>query len=101
MHFGTRLRELRANSNVLQRQLAAELHIDTPMYSKIERGERKAKRDQVIAIARFLRVSENELLAIWLADQVLELVKDEDIAISAIKIAERDLIKQRKNPAND
>ena len=31
----------------MQRQLSAALEIDTPMYSKIERGERKTKRSQI------------------------------------------------------
>ena len=33
------------------------------MYSKIERRERRAKREQVIIIAKFLCSNENELLA--------------------------------------
>ena len=44
MHFGERIKELRESQGLLQRQLAAKLEIDTPMFSKIERGERKAKR---------------------------------------------------------
>ena len=31
----------------MQRQLSAALEIDTPMYSKIERGEWKTKRSQI------------------------------------------------------
>lgn len=48
MYLGKRIRELREEKGLLQRQLAAELEIDTPMYSKLERGERRAKREQVI-----------------------------------------------------
>ena len=44
MIFGKKIRELRDEQGVLQRQLAALLEIDTPMFSKIERGERRAKR---------------------------------------------------------
>ncbi len=42
MHFGEKIKELRENKGLLPRQLAASLEIDTPMFSKIERGERKA-----------------------------------------------------------
>ena len=42
MLFGNRIRELRDKQGVLQRQLAALLEIDTPMFSKIERGDRRA-----------------------------------------------------------
>ncbi len=91
MHFGERIRELRESQGLLQRQLAANLEIDTPMFSKIERGERKAKRDQVLKIAGLLKTNEQELLALWLADQIKELVSDEDQALQALKIAEQDI----------
>ncbi len=91
MHFGERIRELRESQRLLQRQLAANLEIDTPMFSKIERGERKAKREQVLKIAEILKASEQELLALWLADQIKEIVTDEDQALQALKIAQKDL----------
>ena len=52
MLLGERIKELREQHGVLQRQLAALLEIDTPMFSKIERGDRRAKRTQVIQLAR-------------------------------------------------
>ncbi|MCF8464449.1 MAG: helix-turn-helix domain-containing protein [Flavobacteriales bacterium] len=91
MGFGERIKELRENKELLQRQLAASLDIDTPMFSKIERGERKAKREQVIKLAELLQSDVNELLTEWLADKVYEIVKDEEIAEGALKVAERNL----------
>lgn len=91
MHFGERIRELRESQGLLQRQLAADLEIDTPMFSKIERGERKAKREQVLKIAEILKASQQELLALWLADQIKEIVTDEDQALQALKIAQKDI----------
>lgn len=46
MLLGKRIKELREEQGLLQRQLAAILEIDTPMFSKIERGDRRAKRDR-------------------------------------------------------
>ncbi|MCY1722107.1 helix-turn-helix transcriptional regulator [Prolixibacteraceae bacterium Z1-6] len=91
MYLGKRIKELREEKALLQRQLAAELEIDTPMYSKIERGERKAKREQVIKLAKLFQVEEKELLMLWLAGQVYELVKDEEVAKEAIKVVEQNL----------
>ena len=48
MLLGQKTKELRDTHGVLQRQLASLLEIDTPMFSKIERGDRRAKRTQVI-----------------------------------------------------
>jgi len=58
--------------------MAAALDIDTPMYSKIERGERKAKRSHIPIMAKLLEIEEKELLTIWLADKVLDTVEGED-----------------------
>ena len=77
---------------MLQRQLAAVIEVDTPMYSKIERGERKAKREHVKLIAQKLNVDEKELLTIWLADKVLDVVDEEqEIKRDAIIYAQNEI----------
>ena len=74
---------------MLQRQLASLLEIDTPMFSKIERGDRRAKRTQVIQIANYFNIDEKELLTLWVADKVLNAVEDEEeLKSDAIKIAQ-------------
>ena len=78
MIFGKKIKELREKYGLLQRQLSAALEIDTPMYSKIERGERKAKRCQIPIMAKLFEIDEKGLLTIWLADKVLDTVKNED-----------------------
>lgn len=96
MHFGEKIRQLREKKELLQRQLASSLEIDTPMYSKIERGERKAKREQVIALAQLLNANEEELLTIWLSDKIIENVGDETAALATLKLAEKELKKKSK-----
>ena len=89
MLLGQKIKELRLENGVLQRQLASLLEIDTPMFSKIERGDRRAKRKQVIQIANYFNVDEKELLTLWLADKVLDAVEDEEeLKSDAIKIAQ-------------
>ena len=58
MIFGKKIKELREERGLLQRQLSAALEIDTPMYSKIEHGERKAKRSQIPIMAKLFDVEE-------------------------------------------
>jgi transcriptional regulator with XRE-family HTH domain len=91
MSFGQRIKELRESKELLQRQLAASLEIDTPMFSKIERGERRAKREQVLKLAILLQTDTDELLTVWLADQIYDIVKDENTAESALRVAESTL----------
>lgn len=95
MKLGNRIKELRESQGLLQRQLSAQLEIDTPMFSKIERGERRAKREQVLKIAELLKADVKELLALWLGDQIMEIVTDEEQALQALKMAEKE-IKEKK-----
>ena len=77
MLFADRIRQLREDKQLFQRQLAEALEIDTPMYCKIERGNRPVKRTQVVTLAKFLSTDETELLTLWLADKVLEVLEGE------------------------
>lgn len=87
MLLGKKIRELRDENGVLQRQLAVLLEIDTPMFSKIERGDRRAKRMQVIQLANYFHVDEKELLTLWVADKVLDAIENEDeLKQAAIKV---------------
>ena len=88
MLFGNKIRALRDEQGVLQRQLAAYLEIDTPMFSKIERGDRRAKRSQVIQMATYFKVDEKEMLTLWLADKVLDALEgEEELGVDAIETA--------------
>lgn len=78
MLLGKRIRELRNKNGVLQRQLASLLEIDTPMLSKIERGDRRAKRAQIVRLANYFQIDEKDLLTLWVADKILEAVADEN-----------------------
>jgi transcriptional regulator with XRE-family HTH domain len=75
--FIERIKQLREERQMPQRQLAAALEIDTATYCKIEKGERKVKREQVFIIAQILKTDAEELLSLWLADQVTVVVADE------------------------
>lgn len=92
MLFGNKIRSLRDEQGVLQRQLAAylELEIDTPMFSKIERGDRRAKRSQVTMLAEYFHVDEKEMLTSWLADKILDALEgEESLALDAIGVTEK------------
>lgn len=92
MLLGNKIKELRDEQVVLQRQLAAYLEIDTPMFSKIERGDRRAKRSQVILLAKYFHIDEKEMLTLWLADKVLDALEGEDeLSLDAIEVAKMNM----------
>lgn len=88
MLFAEKIKELREDRQMVQRQFAAALEIDTPMYSKIERGDRRVKREQITVIARLLQIDETELVMLWLADKfIAAIAAEKELASQAFKIA--------------
>ncbi|KAA6333773.1 hypothetical protein EZS27_017851 [termite gut metagenome] len=93
MLFANKIRQLREEKDLLQRHLAAALEIDTPMYSKIERGERRAKREQVVKLAELLHIESKELLTLWLADQIIIYIEnDKELAEDVLNIVQQNII---------
>jgi transcriptional regulator with XRE-family HTH domain len=93
-HLGKRIRDIREKKNLLLRQVAAYLEVDTALMSKIERGDRKPSKQQVTKIAEFLKTGEDELLTLWLADKIeATIVEEPKVAYQAMKIANKNLKK--------
>lgn len=89
LSIGEQIRKLREDQGLPLRKVAAVLDIDQSILSKIERGERKASKDQIIQIAKIFSVNEKELLINYLSDKVLYELIDEDLAVEALKVAEK------------
>ena len=77
--------------------VSAVLEIDNALYCKIERGDRKAKREQVINLSGIFHADPKELLILWLADKVIEAIKDKnELAEEALCIAQKTAINKIK-----
>ena len=85
--LGEKIRTLRESKSILLRQVAAYLEIDTALISKIERGERRLTRDQVTKLAKFYKVSDEELLTLWLSDKLLDTIENEPFAMQGLNKA--------------
>ena len=86
---------LREACQIPQRELAAALDIDTASYCKIEKGERRARKVHIPIIAELLQGDKEELLTLWLADQVTAMVADEkDLSNKVLSIAKKNINEQ-------
>ncbi len=95
--FGEKIRALREKQQLYLRQIAPLLEMDTAQLSKIEKGMRQLKREQIPIIAEILKVSSDELMTLWLADQIYAVVKDEKLANEAMQVTEEKIrFKKRK-----
>ena len=95
--FGELIREKREEKEMLLRHLSAELDIDVAQLSKIERGEKTAKREYLEQLANILDLYIHLLTALWLADQVYSLVEDEKSATDALDLTISEIKANRKH----
>ena len=58
--------------------------------SYLERGERKAHKEQVNRIAEFLELEEKDLMLLWLADRIADSIEGETLGMDALKYVERE-----------
>lgn len=85
--FGSKIRSLREQRKLYLRQVAPLLEMDTAQLSKIEKGLRQMKKEQITLIAEIYKTDESELETLWLSDQIVEVVKDSNTALQAIYFA--------------
>jgi transcriptional regulator with XRE-family HTH domain len=86
--FSEHIRSLREARKIRQREVAAYLKADTAFVSKLEKGERHARREQVLLLAEFFNVDTAELLSLWLGEKIYDVLKDEEVAKKALMVAE-------------
>lgn len=86
--FGEIIKLAREQNELLLRHVAAKMDIDQAVVSKIERGERKPTKEQVIRFSKFYKLNEEKLIVAWLSDKVAYEIQDEDYAQKALKVAE-------------
>jgi len=86
--FGETVRRYRTDRKLPLRKVAAYLDIDQAILSKIERGKRKATRDQVIGLARFFNIDQDSLLVAWLSDKIVHELTEENSSLEVLQLAE-------------
>lgn len=101
LSIGQILREQREKKGLLLRQVAALLDIDTAILSKIERNERKAKKEQIIRLAEILDLNKEDLIVQFLSEKILYEIKDEVLGQKALKVAEQRMKYQRNKTDKD
>ncbi|WP_313672629.1 helix-turn-helix domain-containing protein [Sphingobacterium multivorum] len=97
--IGKKLKSLREEKQITQRQLASVLEIDTATYCKIEKGDRRARREQIMVLAETLQIDSKELLRLWSADKVYDLIVDEDEATKILDVVAESIVNYKRKKA--
>lgn len=93
---GNIIRENREAKGFLLRELAAKIPIDQALLSKIERGERKPTRNQILRIAEELEIDQDQILIEYMSDKIVLEICEEKVAVEILKIAAQKLAYIRK-----
>ena len=94
---GEIIRNKREEKGMLLRQLAAIVDVDSAILSKIERGERKARREQIEKIANALELDNEDLLIEYLSENIAYEILDEKKAHDVLRVAESKIEYLRNN----
>lgn len=86
--LGTMIRKLRKEKKLPLREVAGFLDIDQAILSKIERGQRNISRDQVIRLADYFKVRQEDLLVAWLSDKIMYTIGEDESGLKALQMAE-------------
>jgi len=89
--FGEKIRKLRVEKHLPLRVLSAYLDIDQAILSKIERGKRRAARVMIVRLAAYFDFPEDDLTIAWLSDKIGYEVADEELALQALQLAEKEI----------
>jgi predicted nucleotidyltransferase len=98
--FSEIIRRHRIERNLPLRKVAAYLDIDQAILSKIERGKRKATRDQVLGLARFYHIDQESLLVAWLSDHIVQELGAENHSLKVLQVAEEKIAYKTSRKSN-
>ena len=97
--FGNKIKTIREEKQISQRQLASVLEIDSATYCKIEKGDRRAKREQVFILSELLEVDSKELIRLWSADKVYDIIAEEDEATQILNVVAESIVEYKRKTA--
>jgi len=92
--LGDKLRQLRDEKNLMQREVGSVIEVDGAFISKVENNEKPINRKHLTTLSKFFKVQEDELQSLWLADKIRLIIKEEKLGKQAIQIVFNDFNQQ-------
>ncbi|MEZ0538505.1 helix-turn-helix domain-containing protein [Fibrella arboris] len=86
--FGEWMRQCREQAGWPQRKVAAQLDIDTSIVAKLEKGQRRATRQQAEQLAELFGEPSEDVLVLYLSDRVAYELADEACSDAVLRAAE-------------
>ena len=87
--LGDTLKKARKEKKLILRKVAAAVDIDQSLISKFEKNERKPTKEQIVRLAKFYDLPENELIINWYSEKIAEELKYTESPSEILKIADQ------------
>ncbi|MBE7628782.1 MULTISPECIES: helix-turn-helix domain-containing protein [Tenacibaculum] len=98
--LGNILKVARDEKKMILRKVSAQVDIDQSLISKFEKNKRKPTKDQLIRLAKFYNLSEQELIINWYSDKIANDLKHTEATTKILRVAE-EKINYYKSQEND
>lgn len=89
--LGQRLRNMRTKMKLTLHQVSKEVDVDSPMLSKIERGERLPTIDQLERLCKFFKVAEADLKVLHIAEKIIKEYGVNNTTYQAVRLVEEQI----------
>ena len=86
--IGSTLKKIREEKKLLLQDVTIKTGINKTLLSRIENDKRLPTREQVSHLCKFYGVQKNQIIIQWLNDKIIYEMQDEDLALSAMQVAE-------------
>tara|TARA_R110002072_G_scaffold298100_1_gene471662 strand:+ start:327 stop:635 length:309 start_codon:yes stop_codon:yes gene_type:complete len=86
--LGDTLKCAREEKDLILRKVAAEVDIDQSLISKFEKNERKPTKEQLIRLAKFYQLPEQELIINWYSEKIAADLKYTQGTTEILRVAE-------------
>ena len=94
--LGDKLRRLRDQKNLMQREVGAVIDLDGAFISKVENNEKPINRKHLATLSIFFNIPEEELQTLWLADKIYKMTHKEATGLQSLEIVINSLKQQYK-----
>lgn len=94
--IGEQIRSFRNEAGLTLQSVADKLAIDVSLLSKIERGERRATKSQILQLAKLFAVDESKLIVPYMGEKISAEIAEEQYA-GEILIMSKELLSGKAN----
>jgi HTH-type transcriptional regulator, competence development regulator len=89
--LGQYLRDLRAQKHLTLHQVSMGVDIDSPLLSKIERGDRLPTIDQLKRLCKYFKVAEADLKVMHTAEKIIKEYGVNDTTYEAVRLVKEQI----------